>query len=617
MTGATTVAPAVPVDGPAEEPRVAAVGSVLAEAAALAGRLGRDDIAARLDEVSRRAARTDTIVCVVGEFKQGKSALVNALLGRSICPVDDDLATTAVTVVHHADPEEATVRRRDPAGLVTERIGADEIAAWAMEPEPTASERTDVELVDIGLAEPFLAGGVALVDTPGVGGLNAGHAAATLAFLPSADALVFVTDASAPLSATEIAFLDSAMRAGPPVVVAVTKIDMYPEWRRIVDIDARQLGAIGLDRPPMPVSSLLRAQARATGSETLERESGIGPFAAALLGDTVTTARAMAGEAARVQLGPALDQLREPLATELAALERPADAAALAEALADTRRRIDALAAADATWTVRLDDGFAALRTRVAFAFEGRMRQLTREAHGDIEAVDPAEAWPDLSRRVQEEVASAVRDAFQGATDGAADVQSSIASLLTDEELGLDRAGAPIVFDVRDLWEGRPGFAGRTKRGLVAGFGVFTGAKAGVEMLGMLGTLLGAAIIGPAVLGVALAMGGKEVLSERRRLLADRRQEARSFLDAFIEEVRFESEGRLATLLDDIQRQMRARFVDRIGELRRTYAESAIALESAAATAEATGVRRQAELRDGLAEIDRLAARAESIEPLV
>ena len=94
-------------------------------------------------------------------------------------------------------------------------------------------------------------------DTPGVGGLNAGHAAATLAFLPSADALVFVTDASAELSAAELEFLASARTAGPPVLVTLTKIDMYPEWRRILDIDAGHLAAIGLPEPPTAVSSLL------------------------------------------------------------------------------------------------------------------------------------------------------------------------------------------------------------------------------------------------------------------------------------------------------------------------------------------------------------------------
>jgi hypothetical protein len=147
----------------------------------------------------------------------------------------------------------------------------------------------------------------------------------------------------------------------------------------------------------------------------------------------------------------------------------------------------------------------------------------------------------------------------------------------------------------------------------MASLGIVGGASVGVEMLGMLGTLLGAAVVGPAALGVAAVFGGKQVLSERRRQLADRRQQARAFLASFVEEVRFETDGRLASLLDDVQRGMRARFADRIRELRRTFAETAAGLESAMAAAETTGKGRLAELATELAEIDAITARTNAV----
>jgi hypothetical protein len=162
------------------------------------------------------------------------------------------------------------------------------------------------------------------------------------------------------------------------------------------------------------------------------------------------------------------------------------------------------------------------------------------------------------------------------------------------------------------LWQGGPAFEGRARSNLMASLGVVGGATVGVEMLGMLGTLLGAAVVGPAVLGVAAVFGGKQVLDERRRQLADRRQQARSFLGGFVEEVRFEADGRLASLLDDVQRQMRARFADRIRELRRTYAESAAALESATERAESERVQRLAAVRAELTAIDVLRGSATS-----
>ena len=139
------------------------------------------------------------------------------------------------------------------------------------------------------------------------------------------------------------------------------------------------------------------------------------------------------------------------------------------------------------------------------------------------------------------------------------------------------------------------------------------GATVGVEMLGMLGTLLGAAVVGPAAIGVAAVFGGKEVLDSRRRQLADRRQQARSS-SPHSSGIRFEADGRLVSLLDDLQRQMRARFADRISELRRTVAETTDALESATAQADTARRARLAELAADLASIDALRERVRRLD---
>ncbi len=113
----------------------AALGRVIDEARALAAAQGRDDLSAGLDGVAERMARTDTVVCVVGEFKKGKSALINALLGSAVCPVDDDLATMTVTVVRYADTPTAVVRRREAGELILEAIPSDEVGDWVAERE--------------------------------------------------------------------------------------------------------------------------------------------------------------------------------------------------------------------------------------------------------------------------------------------------------------------------------------------------------------------------------------------------------------------------------------------------------------------------------------------------
>ncbi len=49
---------------------------------------------------------------------------------------------------------------------------------------------------EIGLPRKILEGGLVLVDTPGVGGLGSAHGAATMSALPSADAVLLVSDAA-------------------------------------------------------------------------------------------------------------------------------------------------------------------------------------------------------------------------------------------------------------------------------------------------------------------------------------------------------------------------------------------------------------------------------------
>ncbi|MBP9053400.1 MAG: dynamin family protein, partial [Ilumatobacteraceae bacterium] len=101
---------------PASQPAAAAAApgpdALILELGKVLQQLGRNDLAGRAAVAAARLRRPSTIVCVVGEFKQGKSSLVNALLGQQVCPVDDDLATSAITLVRYAEQPGAIVRRR-------------------------------------------------------------------------------------------------------------------------------------------------------------------------------------------------------------------------------------------------------------------------------------------------------------------------------------------------------------------------------------------------------------------------------------------------------------------------------------------------------------------------
>ena len=598
---------------PDAAPDRAAVVALAGAVAEVARSRGRDDLADRLEATRRRLDRSEIVVCVVGEFKQGKSALINGLLGSDVCPVDDDLATMAVTIVRHGDRPAANVQRRDGGATVVEAVPTEDLARWVTE-RGNPDNRLQVEQVEVVLPHPILERGITLIDTPGIGGLNAAHAAATLAFLPIADALVFVTDASAELTGPELEFLASAVDAGPLIVVALTKVDMYPEWRRILAIDERRLRDIGLGVRPYPVSAALRLVSRRLDDPVLDRDSGFEPFAETLLGDVPGRARSAAAADAFREIRAAIERLREPLIAERQAADQPELAARMAAELRDVQDRLAALGAVGSHWSVRLDDEFAALGKRVEFAFAGELRQILRETQDEIETLDPARAWNELSQRVQQRVAGAVRSAFLTTTDGAVAIQAEVARLLADEEGVGGGDGAPVSFDASSLWGEGQAFEGTLRTGITAGFGLLAGAAVGVEMLGMLGALLGTALVGPALLGAALFFGGKEVAGERRRQLTERRQQARAFVAQFVESVQFEVDGRVGALATRLRLEMRTRFADRIAELARTYRETAVAIDRGIADDEAARDRRLVALRAELEPLDALAVRTDALQ---
>src|SRR5438046_275915 len=96
---------------------------------------GRPDLADRIRSSIDRILDPTVRVLVVGEFKQGKSSLVNAIVGRPVCPVDDDVATAVPTAVTYAREAVAAAVVRDEGDepLRREPIDVGALPAWVTE----------------------------------------------------------------------------------------------------------------------------------------------------------------------------------------------------------------------------------------------------------------------------------------------------------------------------------------------------------------------------------------------------------------------------------------------------------------------------------------------------
>jgi GTP-binding protein EngB required for normal cell division len=236
----------------------------------------RDDLVRRLRTAKKLLTDNAIRIPVVGEFKQGKSSLINALVEADVCPVDDDIATAVPTEVRHAAALSASAHFEALPGSQgagwTESITPAEVAAYASESGNPGNTRRLVS-VSVGIDRSLLAGGLVLVDTPGVGGLGAAHQSA-VADLPRSHACLFVSDASRELTDAEVRFLHAVVELCPTVIMVLTKTDLTPHWPRILERNQAHLHRAGVRIEIHGFSSELSRVAAAEGDEELRAESG-------------------------------------------------------------------------------------------------------------------------------------------------------------------------------------------------------------------------------------------------------------------------------------------------------------------------------------------------------
>jgi hypothetical protein len=219
----------------------------------------RNDLASAItQEIKHIASAGAVTVVVAAEVSRGKSLLINALLAKEdLLPVDVDVSTGVYVLVQHSESAGARVFTRTSPAPVP--VTVDAVAQWVSVASNPGNAK-DVSYVEVGLPSPLLSEGISFIDTPGVGGLDAVHGATTLAALSDADALIFVLDASAPLSRPELNFLIKAAQRIESVILVLTKTDVFPGWRTILDENRqlfRQFAPRFADQEILPVRSPL------------------------------------------------------------------------------------------------------------------------------------------------------------------------------------------------------------------------------------------------------------------------------------------------------------------------------------------------------------------------
>ena len=181
-------------------------------------------ISQEIRECADRTASQLYRVAVIGEFKRGKSSMINALLGTEVLPTSVLPMTAAITRVTYSEEKRISVLYKDGT---RESATIEQLADFATKRDAERAERASrIKEITVFYPSVFCKNHIDLIDTPGLNDDEA-MTAVTLGVVGEIDAAVMVISAQEPLSITEqdLILLMIAEHGIRHIVFVVTYID--------------------------------------------------------------------------------------------------------------------------------------------------------------------------------------------------------------------------------------------------------------------------------------------------------------------------------------------------------------------------------------------------------
>ena len=257
------------IDGDMEETIDGAIGrtkkgaiegaTCLLRLAELADELGTETLAQGARELAARVSEGRFYVACVGQFKRGKSTLINALIGEPVLPTGYIPVTAVPTIVRFGERLHARVRKHDGSW---NEIPVSDLSQYVTE-EFNPENKKKIQGVEAFVPSPLLSSGMCFVDTPGLGSVFSGNSAATQAFVPHIDAALVVVGADPPLAGEELTLVEAVGKQVRDLILVLNKADRTTDAERAAAAGfTRQLLQKRLQREIGPVFEI-SAQERA------------------------------------------------------------------------------------------------------------------------------------------------------------------------------------------------------------------------------------------------------------------------------------------------------------------------------------------------------------------
>lgn len=325
--------------------------------AEIASDFGADQLAATARSIAERVYEGRFYLACVGQFKRGKSTLLNALVGSSVLPVGVVPVTAVPTIIRYGESVAGRVRFESTDWV---DIPVSATAEYVSEEKNPGNEKR-VSGLEIFAPNALLKSGMCLVDTPGLGSVHAGNTQATRAFIPHIDAAIVLIGADPPLSGDELELVQSVSQEVHELIFVLNKADRTSESERVEAVAfARKVLEQRLGHPLceiFQVSALERLENRGPARDWPELIESLTCL-------VERSGRTLVRAAARRGLLRTAEQLLAIVAEERNALRRPVEEserrmADLRTAVADAERAMRDLGALLSAEQQHLSEMFA------------------------------------------------------------------------------------------------------------------------------------------------------------------------------------------------------------------------------------------------------------------
>jgi predicted GTPase len=598
------------------------------------------DLADRLEASRQHLSEEKIYVVVCGEFKQGKSSLINAFIDETnLFPVDVKITTNLVSTITYADREKITVVLGDIGKGQAKEINRSEIPEYVTEQQNKGNNK-NAKMLIIESPNPYLKDGLVLVDTPGIGSLNAEHTALTYSFIPNADVILFVSDIQAPFKVEDLKFIKE--RIAPHcqnIIFVVTKIDATINYQQIIDSNRAKL-ATALNIPGDEISIIpVSSKAKQEYLKYQDPEDLSESHFTQLQEKVWLLVKEKRGQIlilkALTELGRSLIQIKRPLEVEWQSYQQRSqqELDRWEEEIKTIQNRLQDLLQNNAQWQTSLSDGLENIRTDAQNEFRNRFVKLQRQSYKYLDDPaflnNPEQIATLLEADIDGEMIELSKNInFKSTTlYGELEKQSGLdfnpfaTSSLDPEQahFALEEVQIHKTSAVEKAFIlGRTGTfsasAGAFVGGLVGGicggiFGVFTGGVALLPSIAF-GSQIGGAIGGVAGTAKGAVDGIKQIPKQERELV---QQEISKILRRFLEDSQHFCTQALNKVVKTIERSMRDELTNQIKHQKDSYDRTLQSLQQGRKFSQEQGDRRASQLQIPLEKLMQIQQKVEQL----